>query len=886
MISSFIDLDPSNTTWMTPNRRLSAVLLKQHQYYQIEQSENCWISLDILPIASWIQRLWDDWISQSWVDTPMVLTTHQENALWLDLIKQSPESACLLQVTNTAKLAKSAWSLLKQWRVKITDPELALTDDGRSFQTWAKQFDLLCKKQHWVDTQSVADLIAEQIQKKNILPPQNIVLVGFNELSPQYQYLFSQCEAMGSCIHHRHSTTSASSIKKIAMPDDETELRTMARWAKSLYDQAQEKKPFLIGCVIPQLESIRYTVLQIFSDVFSEKNKLHSDITSLPFNISAGQSLATFPCIYAALELLALHTGHIYIDTLSSILRSPFLGDAEKEQLKRAHFDNKIHHANKHVVTVSHLIDPHDSYALSHTCPALFKRFKKYAGYLANLQEYASPREWVTHFMTLLDILGWPGERSLNSIEYQATQRWLTLLHEFSGFDFCFERMNIKTAIDYLVQITKDTIFQPQTPEAPIQILGVLEAAGLPFDYLWVTQLEDSQWPTPPKPNPLLPQRLQKTLQMPHATPERELLYYKKLIEQLQCSVKNVIFSYPMQRGDTELRPSSLIHHVEEIDLNQLPLSQYTSVAEIIFQHQSLDLFEDKKASPVTHIEKIRGGTTILKLQAICPFKAFAELRLYANEPDPVTLGIKTQDRGTLVHQAMEFFWKQIKDSNRLAALSSDELDEIIHTAAFTAIELKRFSKMFQQRYKMLELERLKRVLKQWMEIELLRPSFKVIFTEYEKKISIGNIPIILRIDRIDELEDGQQMIIDYKTGKHNDITHWFSDRPSEPQLPLYCIASDEEIHAISYAQIHPDEMRLKGISRDDIGIHSIKSLTEYAGRDHLAWSDQVAHWQTVLSKLGDDFLQGIATVDPKNGNETCRLCHLSLLCRIREKTA
>jgi hypothetical protein len=45
----------------------------------------------------------------------------------------------------------------------------------------------------------------------------------------------------------------------------------------------------------------------------------------------------------------------------------------------------------------------------------------------------------------------------------------------------------------------------PESPPASIQILGGLEAAGLPFDALWVAGLAAERWPPAPRPNPLLP---------------------------------------------------------------------------------------------------------------------------------------------------------------------------------------------------------------------------------------------------------------------------------------------------------------------------------------------------------------------------------------------
>jgi hypothetical protein len=44
--------------------------------------------------------------------------------------------------------------------------------------------------------------------------------------------------------------------------------------------------------------------------------------------------------------------------------------------------------------------------------------------------------------------------------------------------------------------------------------------------------------------------------------------------------------------------------------------------------------------------------------------------------------------------------------------------------------------------------------------------------------------------------------------------------------------------------------------------------------------------WKTTLTRLAEDFVAGVAVVDPKKRNETCRYCAQTSLCRIREVDA
>jgi hypothetical protein len=48
--------------------------------------------------------------------------------------------------------------------------------------------------------------------------------------------------------------------------------------------------------------------------------------------------------------------------------------------------------------------------------------------------------------------------------------------------------------------------------------------------------------------------------------------------------------------------------------------------------------------------------------------------------------------------------------------------------------------------------------------------------------------------------------------------------------------------------------------------------------------SEMLAQWRTALTALADEYVAGVARVDPKDRKTTCRYCELSLLCRIREQ--
>jgi ATP-dependent helicase/nuclease subunit B len=875
------------TTILTPNRRLAAVLLQQYDAGKIAAGERTWQSADILPITTWLQRLWQNYsATQISADStiPQLLTLAEETILWEETLRIAHENTYLLNISAAAELAKSAWGLLQQWDIPIDDETIAATEDGNSFQTWAMKFRATCAKNNWLDTQSLPHALQAKIKLQQIKLPQKIILYGFTEISPQLEKLFALCNVQNCIVENYLSTHAFADSRHVTLDDEESEIRTMACWAKQLYQTSVDTSGYFIGCVIPQLENLRENVLQIFSTVFSPENTFTIDPTLLPFNISAGKSLAIYPIIHMALQILSLHPAAIPMQTLSQLLHSPYLGEAESEGLARANFEAKLRNRNYQTINLVQLGTDKDFTSFQTACPILAKRLVNFQQFIVMQNGTKSLAEWGKIFINLLALLGWPGERSINSFEYQIIQRWLDLFTDYIQLENILAPQTLSNALNYLTLLTHKTIFQPQTPAAPIQILGMLEAAGLPFKHLWVMGLDDSNWPPPPKPNPYIPARLQKKLLMPHASAERELDFCQKLTTHFRQSAEQITFSHAAKKDDLALRPSALLGDINKINAAELLLSCITPPSNKIFMHRRQEDFIDDIGPPLAATENVRGGTAIFKLQAACPFRAFAHLRLGAKSIETPTLGLRALDRGVIVHKALELFWQKIKNSNALRELNPAELAAIIQTCASDAIEhTLQSAPRAAKRYLKLELARLTRLLAKWLQLELTRPDFSVVGNEHECQTIINNLAIKFRVDRIDELADGQHLIIDYKTGKYNSINAWLGDRPDEPQLLLYLLHANMQHANIAFGQIHAEIMDIKGISANDLAIKNIKPIAKTIYDN--SWSEQLAQWQTILNNLSQAFQQGDAKVDPKNINKICRDCKLQAFCRIGEKS-
>jgi hypothetical protein len=107
---------------------------------------------------------------------------------------------------------------------------------------------------------------------------------------------------------------------------------------------------------------------------------------------------------------------------------------------------------------------------------------------------------------------------------------------------------------------------------APIQILGLLEAAGQPFDALWVTGLAAERWPAAAQPNPLLPASWQRERNVPHSTAARELAYAQAITAQLTRAAPAVVVSHAHA---AEGHPRAVVANRRAAEATRPPLPRF-----------------------------------------------------------------------------------------------------------------------------------------------------------------------------------------------------------------------------------------------------------------------------------------------------------------------
>jgi probable DNA repair protein len=346
------------------------------------------------------------------------------------------------------------------------------------------------------------------------------------------------------------------------------------------------------------------------------------------------------------------------------------------------------------------------------------------------------------------------------------------------------------------------------------------------------------------------------------------------------------------------LRPSPLLAALPVAPAESIPRSNLARPAAAL-QAAALEAWSDDRAPPLPAIVAVPGGTGVFRDMAACPFRAFAVHRLHAEtlaEPVP---GLGADRRGQLAHRALEFLWRALVDQQSLAALAPAAAQTRVDEAVLEAIGdcEQRWGRRLSPAVAGLERQRIGTLLLELLELERARAPFRVAAKEERRAVTLGGITLHVQIDRVDELPDGRRLLLDYKTGRGTSVDAWFSERPDEPQLPIYAVTSPQPVHAVGFVRVRHGDVGFVGIT-DGIDLPRRRPagtstraprpqpgfagyVDEAAGRTFQDRAAVFAAWQSTLARLGEQFRQGRAAVDPKDPAKTCQYCALPALCRI-----
>ena len=864
--SDLLERAASGAFIVTAGRRLARILHLHYAAHQRNAARRAWPTPHILPWPAWIESLWNAALYEG-LSLPARLSVDQELLVWEGIIQLDADRNQLLDPAAAAEAARTSWELMHAWRLDRRAIEAFAGEDTRAFLDWARRFEQESEREDWLEPARQPDYLIPLLER--IPLPSPILLAGFDELTPQQQAFFQACERCRATVELlQHPSRTPSLLCRIGLPDRTREFEAAARWARGLLESGAARS---VAVVVPDLENVRSEVERVFTRLLEPACLLPGSSRPRSFDIAAPPPLPAHPLVRAAVLLLELERDRNPIRTVSRLLRSPYLHRSESERAPRALLEMRLRERGIAEISVRRLLRA--CRQARPPCLALRRALRLWLSRVERLPTRQPPSAWARDFIRLLRALGWPGERTLSSEEYQAYQAFYAVLARLASLDRVKSELTRAAALALLRRLLARTPHQPHSEPAPIHILGVLETAGLQFDALWICGLDEESWPAPPAPDPFIPLALQRERNLPHASPQREHEFARRALERLLASAPRVVASWAHRVHDEDRAPSPLIATWHESSEAELLPSECPDYLQILAQSGSFESREEAQAPPLRQHAWSRGGVRVFRYQALCPFRAFAELRLGATRlrfPHP---GIAPLDRGQAVHAALEHIWSRLHSWDDLIAAAQDDIEALLESAAQHAIDRLQ-ARRTDLSPGLLELERLrlKRLLCAWLEREKNREPFRIVALEQKREIEIAGIRATVKVDRVDCLPDGREIIIDYKTGECS-LRDWWDERPEDPQLPLYAITHPNPLAALFFAQLKTGQLDLKGLHADYPTGRNRPRLSQ----------DILSEWRTVLERLAAQFCEGRANVDPKRRDATCRTCGLEALCRVRE---
>jgi ATP-dependent helicase/nuclease subunit B len=863
---------------VTSSDRAARVIQAEFHRRRRAEDLSAWPAPNILDWKSFTRTAWEE----RNLAGRLLLNPSQELALWSEIIHSEKHlpTALTASVRRLASMAMEAHDLLCSYAPQYlrTSSRDSWDQDAGAFSQWLADFDQQCIRNGEISSSRLPlEMISLLQEDSTARPPLRIA--GFDRVLPTQRRLF---DAWGPWQQLQPEGPPARGSFH-SVRDSQTELESCAYWCHKRLATNPGQRLLIIT---QDLSQRRGEIERAFL-------RFSGPGAAPVFEFSLGIPLNRVPLTRSALLLLRWLSDTLDENALDWLFSSGLAASADESAALRTcmrtlrRFDQQrlqwplegfLNHGR-----IATAVPPHWK-----------RRMISAQRSLKESATFLNPIEWADKVPYLLETISWGGPQSQASAEFQALRRWQQALDNAGSLGFDGRRIAWHDFLAELEHAAGEILFAPQSSDAPIQIAGPAESAGLNADALWFLGADEESWPPIAPMHPFLPPHVQRESAMPHSSHQLDREFASAITQRLLASASEVHFSFALQKDDVESRPSRLIAQLAgsplPIPQGMLRPSHGASIAIPIV---------DSSTTPFT-AAYLRGGAAVLSSQSQCPFKAFATARLAAESWDAAQAGLSAKQRGQTLHAVLHSVWS----GKRPGIKKRDDLIPIKDLAAFVRTHVKAglqsglqpgISEQMPPTYMQLEETRLVRLVTEWLEFERTRETFTVEQTEAQRTVTIEGLGMNLRLDRVDRLVDGSSLVIDYKTG-NVDPKSWDLPRPDDLQLPLYKVFGLETLQpslfdsfggpasgGLVFAKVRAGDTCFAGRVVDAKKTIN-PDLTGNSGlvRRKLTGLDE-SEWKQYIRQLAEEFIHGRANVDPRDYPKTCERCGLQSVCRIQE---
>lgn len=866
--STLFDYLKKNSIILTATSRLKNKLISTYlSHYFSESKSGIIFDIPIFSLSELINKLYYS-LSDLDLNVPNVLDKQQEGVLWLESVTLGHDMINF-NLNKTAKMVENAWSVITQWEIPFNELELYQGNTNTSqMLKWIEVFQN--KLEGKITSVQLLSYIKVSPHLKDIFQYDNVVTIGFDTITKQLESFFHVISDFQVDITHWHLPTINSDYQVFSAPSFRDELYHVANQVK---DYIKNFPHHDVAIVCPQLQKNHKLISSVMDEVMGFSLTIKNSDRN--YMISGGYSLFEVPLINDLFSILFLSFANDYED-MSQVILSPYISDALDYRDERHKIDLFMRNNSYRDISYLEFLEI-----------IKFNNFNSIESFYAlkniNIKGKYTWQGIISLVLRFTDIMGWPGRSILSSEDYQAVEQFHTLLDTLQTLEPVFSRkVSFLEGINQLKILSREMLFQPESnSEVSVSILGILEASSITFDKIWCVNMGEEDWPVFSNPNPLIPRTLSTKYQVPHCSYDHEYDICKAITARLLNQAPFIVLSFSCNKDNYKQNLSSFFQRGEITHLPNEKISHYAQ-SEKLSTCISLDTNIDQ-IRPYTNPPGVimKGGSTLLKDISRCNFKSVCKHRLFLSKIPNFIQPLNPLQKGILLHSVLEKIWTKISSSMELSQLNQSEFNSLIKYAIEESIIKINIPKKL---YYLLEFEkdRIFQIVSKWLLYEKSkRFDFEVLSKEFEVTLTLLDIILKLKIDRLDKV-NGKKIVIDYKTTKRAlNTSSWINDI-SDPQLPLYSLACN--MSGVFYAQINDDTQKLIGIS-DNVDIadkvntnisNLVNDIDNIQGLNN--------HWEEKLSSYLMDYKRGNINLKVRqNGDSPCLSCAYSNLCRYKQ---